>query len=90
MGSNLNDLKRNTDNYIKEKLYTNLMVTLYQKKKKKKPLTNVQRLKRKKSKCVTKENHQTITEKDKKGTEKSSRNDHTGNKMAINTYQQLF
>lgn len=35
MGSNLNDLKRNTDNYIKEKLYTNLMVTLYQKKKKK-------------------------------------------------------
>ena len=43
-------------------------------------------MKRKKSKYTTKENKQTIKEKDKKGSGKIFRNDHKTNKMEINKY----
>ena len=46
----------------------------------------MQRIKRKKSKCIIRESQQTKTERE--GSEKISRNNHkTSDKMAINTYQ---
>ena len=85
MGSNLNDLQLNIDCYMQKTLYSNLMITTNQK-----PLINIQRIKRKKSKHITKEN-QKSWEKDKKGPEKVFRNNHkTSNKMAINTYLSII
>jgi len=81
MGSNLNDHLLNVDCYM-QKLYTNLRITIYQK-----PLTNMQKIRRKKSSYITKENQQTMREI-KKGSEKSLRNKHkTNNKMIILIYQ---
>ena len=58
MGSNLNDHQLNIDCYMQKRLYTNLMVTIYQK-----PLINMQRIKRKKSKYITKANQQNMRER---------------------------
>ena len=58
MGSNLNNHQLNIDCYMQKKSYTNLVVTIYQK-----PLTDMQRIKRKKSKYITKGNQQTMTER---------------------------
>ena len=66
MGSNLNNNQLNIDYYVQKKLYTNIMVTIYQK-----PVVNMQRIKRKKSKYITKENkkkkkHERKTRKDQR------------------------
>lgn len=61
-----------------------------------KPLINMQRIKRKKSKYVTKENQQTMKERNKlwKRQEKSEKifrnNNKINNKMTIHTYQLLL
>ena len=60
MGSNLNGHQLNVDCYVQKRVCTNLMVTTNQK-----PLINMQRIKGKKSKYITKENQQT-RKKDKK------------------------
>ena len=54
MDSNLNDNQLNID-YLQKRLYTGLMVTIYQQK-----LINMQSIKRKKYKYITKENEQTM------------------------------
>ena len=53
MGSNLNDHQINIDYYMQKWLYPNLMVTIYQNL-----LINLQKIKRKKSKYISKENQQ--------------------------------
>ena len=58
MGSNLNDHQLNTDCYIQKRSYTNRMVTINQTL-----LINMQRIKRKISKYITKENQQTMEER---------------------------
>ena len=56
MGSNLNDNQLNIDFYLQKVLYTSQMVTI----NKKKLLLNMQGIKRKESKYITKENQQAI------------------------------
>ena len=49
MDSNLNYHQLNVDCYMQKRLNTNLKITIYQK-----PLINIQRINRKKSKYITK------------------------------------
>ena len=77
MGSNLNDHQLNLDCYLQKSLYTSLMVSIYQQ-----ALINIQRIKRKKCKYVTKENQQTMKKRQER-IKKISRNNHKTSKMAI-------
>ena len=56
LGLNLNDHQCNIDCYIQKRLYTNLMVTMYQK-----PLINMLINKNKESKYITKDTKELIT-----------------------------
>ena len=87
MGSNLNGHQFNIDCYVQKRLYTNLMTTTNQK-----PLINMQRIKRKKSKYIAKENQQNMKERPERIRENLN-NHKTRNKMtddsthiSINTY----
>ena len=57
MGLNVSDHQPNIDGHIHKMLHTNLMVTTNQK-----PVIDMQIIKRKKSKYVTKESQQTMKE----------------------------
>ena len=61
------------------------MVAIYQK-----PPINLERMKRKKTKYITKENQQKKSVKDQKGSEKIFRNNHKTNKMTSNIYLSLM
>lgn len=76
---------KSIDCYMQKRLHTNLTVTISQK-----PLIDMRRIKRKKSKCITKENKQSM-KKNKKGSEKIFRINHkTSNKMAIGMYVSII
>lgn len=66
--SNLSGHQLNIECYMSRTFYTNLMVTTNQK-----PVTDMQKIKRKKSKYITKESQQ-ITVEERTGTEKEERN----------------
>ena len=84
MGTHVSDHQLSTDCYMHKILYTNLRVTANQK-----PVTDMQRIKRKESKYITKESKIITREDSKKGTENNYKNtDKTSNKMAINTSYQ--
>jgi len=74
---------------MQKMLYTNLIVITNQK-----PVIDMQRIKRKESKYITKERQQSIErEQEKKGSEKIYRNNHktmTKCKKMTNTYQYYF
>ena len=61
------------------------MVTIYQK-----PLINMQRIRRKKSKYITKVNQQNMRERQERIEKIIRHHNKTGNKMAIHTYKSII
>ena len=60
MGSTLSNQQLNIDGYMSKMLYTNLMVTTNQK-----PVTDMQNIKRKESKSITKESQIIMREQER-------------------------
>ena len=68
MSSNLSDHQLNIDCYMQKRLYTNLMVTTNQKLE-----IDMQRIKRKESKYITKESQQTMKKQRRKDQRKCTK-----------------
>lgn len=69
MTSKLNDHQLNIDCYMQKRLYTNPMMTIHQK-----PLVNMERIKKKKSKYITKESQQILKDKDQRNLQNQRQN----------------
>ena len=81
MGSYLSDHELNIDCYMHKMLFINLMVTTNQK-----PVINIQKIKRKESKYITKESQQNMKKSKRKNNQRKTTkttNHKTSKKMAI-------
>lgn len=86
MDANLSNHYLNIDYCMYKRLYTNLIILTTNQK----PLINMQRTKRMRSKYTIKENHQTMKiRKIRKDQRKSSKQYKTSNKMAVNKYVKI-